>query len=60
MDWKHNCGFKHNDDEIYKTSIETNEDETKENTEVIERMIKMMESFSNLIVHMKTKNNILK
>ena len=56
--WKHICWFKHNDDEIYKTSIETNEDETKENTEVIERIIEMMESLTNLIVHMKTEKKI--
>ena len=40
--YKFNQSAKHNDDEIYKTSIETNEDETKENNEVIERMITMM------------------
>ena len=56
---KQNCWFRHKDNESTKEINETinkhNEDKTKENNEVIERMMKMMETLTDRIVQMEMK-----
>ena len=56
---KRNCWFRHKENESTKEINETinkhNEDDSKENNEVIERMMKMMETLTKRIVQMEMK-----
>jgi hypothetical protein len=56
--------FRHNDNESIKELNETinklNEVKTKENNEVIERMLNLMETLTDRIVEMEMQPNIIK
>ena len=52
-----NCWFKHNENEILNEN-ENNEKEIEENREVIQKIFKMMENFTNEIIQLKELKNL--
>ena len=53
------CWFQHNEQEDHQNNEnENNEKEIEENREVIQKIFKMMENFTNEIIQLKELNNL--